>query len=187
MAMNRIRRKAERGAALLNLALAISLGILVTAGAFWVAAPALEKGRMRASVEMVEEVADAIRRGWAHELDYGSLTETALGNRGTLRSNYWRGNTLYGPLGNVDVGPWVMASCGWRGYCNRGFNVALRDLSVAACRTLATEIVGLSHFATAVRSTAGVYTTLSGNTTAEIQTACGPDNGNSATVIFFFG
>lgn len=184
--MDKMMRARERGAALLNLALALALGTSVVAGAFWVTSAGLQKARLEETVVLVQEVAGAIFAAYAHSADYSGLTEYNLYNMGVLPERYWRGYGLKSPMGDMDLRTRdIGGGCGSSGYCDNGFHVRVEDIDKTECRYLGIQRMGSRHFDTSVWNSSTGFRWINDWTSAEVAAACG--DGDDTSVTYYFG
>lgn len=185
--MGRPDKKRERGAALLNLALALGLGIAISGGAFWVASFSLQKARLQDSLVGVEEISSAIFAAYANKVNYTSLTTTSLHGTGLVPDKYWRGTKLALPIGSTEVrGRSVGSGCSTSGYCDNGFQISLEGIDAAECRYLGIQKLGGRHYDTAVWTEEDGFAWLTHAGPDEVSAGCGVGNGRK-TVTFMFG
>jgi hypothetical protein len=179
----------EHGGALLNVALALIVGLSVVAAAWKLGSMALERSRTQEIVQLVDQVRDGVFSSYRTRQNYSGLNTRAVYDMGAVdRSIFSNPNTIPLPGGGnlIPAGVNYTNLCAVGGVsCFDGFYIELRGVSKDVCTSLYSSRMGKRHRQTNIYDNGGGFVH-SANEPPSINVATNACNRDASRVRLYF-
>lgn len=135
-----LRYKSEKGLSLIESAMVLALGAVVTAGVMFYYQSASDANKTQAAISQVMSATSAINGLYIGKSDYSGLDVNVLKNTSAIPENYKTQNGINTPFGTaLKVKPAEAGEVG-----SFGYKLSLTGLPKSACISLATLNLGTS-------------------------------------------
>ncbi|EFI3633462.1 pilus assembly protein, partial [Escherichia coli] len=134
------RYKSEKGLSLIESAMVLALGAVVTAGVMFYYQSASDANKTQAAISQVMSATSAINGLYIGKSDYSGLSVDVLKNTSAIPENYKTQNGINTPFGTA----LTVAPAAQNEVSNFGYKLSLTGLPKSACISLATLNLGTS-------------------------------------------